>query len=68
MPNLNQIIKAMQKGKPVYFVNEFSKVANLDGVLYIRHKYGAKIPLINEAGELHGKQTDYIVKHIKPLK
>jgi hypothetical protein len=62
MPNTGQIIKAMQQGRPVYYVNEFSKVINTDTGLMIRHKYGPKIPLINPDGTLHGKETDYIIK------
>lgn len=65
MPTLNQIIIAMQKGKTVNYVNEFSKVVNIDGVLHIRHKYGVKIPLISESGELHGNPADYIIKPLK---
>lgn len=61
MPNLNVIIKAMQTGKTVLYINEFSKVVSIDSVLYIRHKYGFKIPLIDQAGELHGKPSDYII-------
>lgn len=67
MPNLNQIIKAMQKGKTVNFVNEFSKVVSIENVLYIRHKHGAKIPLINEDGAMPGKESDYIIKPLKTL-
>lgn len=61
MPNLNVIIKAMQTGKTVLYINEFSKVVSIDSELYIRHKYGAKIPLISEDGTMHGKPSDYII-------
>ena len=67
MANLNQIIKAMQKGKTVNYVNEFSKIVSLENRLYIRHKYGAKIALIDADGNLHGKPSDYIIKPLKTL-